>query len=85
MQLFTPRPAPERHPAKVLVEETDPALRLDAHLELGRRAKARSDRESARTHFEEALEIDPTDERPRAELRGMGTGRPRRSLRFWRW
>lgn len=63
---------PTRHPGHVLVEETDPGLRLDAHLELGRRAMARSDDAIARTHFEEALQLDPTDERPKAELRSIG-------------
>lgn len=91
MRFFTPRPAPPRdHPVNVLLEETDPQLRLDAHLELGRRAVARADRHSARTHFAEAVEIDPTDERPRAELRSLGNATvppaPRRGglFRFWR-
>jgi Tfp pilus assembly protein PilF len=86
MQFFTPRPAPPRDPAiTVLLEETDPRLRLDAHLELGRRAMARRDAVAARTHFEEACDLDPTDERPRAELRGLARPTTKRGfLRFWR-
>jgi len=65
-------PVPKRSPSLLLMEETDPAIRLDAHLELGRRAVARDDLDTAETHFREASELDPTDERPRAELRGLG-------------
>lgn len=80
--LMTPIPA-KRTPGRILAEELDPALRLQAHLELGRRALADDAIELAETHFTEAREIDPTDERPKAELRGLGA-RKKRS-RWWRW
>ncbi|MCB9679781.1 MAG: hypothetical protein H6737_32040 [Alphaproteobacteria bacterium] len=71
--MHAPTPTPvRRHPGLLLVEETDPAIRLAAHLELGRRAAARSDLDTAETHFRAALELDPSDSRPRAELRGLG-------------
>lgn len=82
--------ATARHPAVVLVEDPDPAARLAAHLELGRRAVARSDLELAETHFREAHALDPSDERPHAELRGLkaASGAPERSRwtrRFTWW
>ena len=81
----TPNPA-RRNPGLLLMEETDPAVRLDAHLELGRRAMAREDLDTAETHFIEASHLDPTDERPRAELRGLGriqSGKKKGFLSGW--
>jgi hypothetical protein len=62
-----------------------------AHLELGRRASARDDVHQAALHFREAMDLDPTDERPREALRRLGlpatpeadAPAPRRG--FWRW
>lgn len=80
-----PTPAPaQRTPGRILAEELDPKLRLQAHLELGRRALASDALELAETHFTEARDLDPTDERPRAELRGLGM-RTRRRSRWWLW
>lgn len=70
MQL-TPAPA-TRHPGRLLAEEANPTLRLAAHLELGNRALARKDTDTAQMHFAAASDLDPTDERPRASLRGLG-------------
>ncbi|MEZ4317258.1 MAG: hypothetical protein R3F61_07130 [Myxococcota bacterium] len=72
-----------RHPGVLLLEETDPSLRLVAHLELGRRAKARDDIDTAETHFREARALDPLDERPRAELRGLGRLQRGGFLKSW--
>ena len=73
-------------PGRVLAEEADPRIRLDAHLELGRRALAIRELDLAETHFREASELDPSDERPRAELRGLGKLRaPARASRWWLW
>ena len=82
--MYTPLPTAVRNasPGRVLVEETDPIARLDAHLELGRRAAKRSDLDTAETHFREALELDPTDERPKAELRGLGRANPKKRRLF---
>ena len=71
------------HPGRLLVEETDPQIRLAAHLELGRRALGRRDLEIAETHFRQACDLDPTDERPRAELRGMGRNERRGFFKGW--
>jgi Flp pilus assembly protein TadD len=75
-----------RHPAVVLVEDADPTARAAAHLELGRRAVARRELDLAQTHFQHATDLDPTDERPRSELRDLAPAEvaaPRR--RFLRW
>lgn len=74
-----------RDPRMVLVEESNPTLRMDAHLELGRRAREQNNLSSAETHFREAFDLDPTDERPRAELRGLGRliEKPKRRLLGW--
>ncbi len=84
--MYTPLPIDVRNasPGRVLVEETDPGARLDAHLELGRRAAQRSDLDTAETHFRQALELDPTDERPKAELRGLGRAKPAKKRRFFK-
>lgn len=57
--------------------------RIDAHLELGRRALETDEVERAAMHFREACDLDPTDERPRAELRGLGKLNQR--TRWWLW
>jgi hypothetical protein len=81
--MYTPLPIDRSvSPGRVLVEETDPAARLDAHLELGRRAAEREEFDTAETHFREALELDPTDERPKAELRGLGRAKPKKRRLF---
>lgn len=80
----TPHPAAARHPAVVLIEESDPRVRLAAHLELGRRAVARRELELAQAHFREASDLDPTDERPRAELRGLSPAAPATRLRLFK-
>lgn len=79
---LTPTPV-KRTPGRILAEEMDPDLRLQAHLELGRRALASEALDLAETHFTEARDIDPTDERPKAELRGLG--RRKKRSRWWLW
>ncbi len=71
--MHTDLPAPIRsvHPAHVLMESTDPAMRAQAFTDLGLRALDREDEETAETHFRSAIALDPTDERPRAGLRRM--------------
>lgn len=78
------QPTPAPSPGRILAEEFDPAARLNAHLELGRRALATDDLTGAETHFTEACELDPTDERARAELRGLGKLKKQRKS-WWRW
>jgi len=80
------------HPVRVLMEEADPIRRCAAHLELGHRAMHRDDVVSATDHFREAMELDPTDERPRAALldlegvRAADTGKSwRKSVFGWLW
>ena len=84
MHSWTPAPVP-RHPALVLVEDADPAARLAAHLELGRRAVARREFELAATHFREANDLDPTDLRARAELASLQSTPPERRRRLFSW
>ncbi len=83
MQL-TPAPV-ERHPGRTLAEEANPILRLAAHLELGKRALAREDVETAHRHFSAASDLDPTDERPRAGLRGLGRLDTKKKRWFGLW
>jgi hypothetical protein len=61
-----------RDPIDVLCDDEDPSHRSRAHLELGLRAKARSDLELAEFHLREALDLDPTDEITKEELRAIG-------------
>ncbi|MFT4625133.1 MAG: Tfp pilus assembly protein PilF [Myxococcota bacterium] len=59
------------HAVRVLLEETDPVRRSRAHLMLGRRALDRADFVHARDHLESAIDLDPTDERPRVALKAI--------------
>jgi hypothetical protein len=61
-----------RDPIDVLCDDQDPSNRSRAHLELGLRAKARADLELAEFHLREALDLDPTDEITKEELRAIG-------------
>jgi predicted ATPase len=74
---------------RILIEDSDPQRRLDAHVTLGERALLRSDVDSARSHFRQAADLDPTDERPRAallQLEGAASRSPAAPpLSFWRW
>lgn len=68
---------PAFNPVRVLLEETDPLRRSQAHLALGQRAAARDDADTACQHFREAADLDPTDERPRSLLRHLDGGQKR--------
>lgn len=85
---------PHRDAIQTLIEDEDPARRIDAHMLLGRRALTRDDEDSARHHFLEAVDLDPTDERPRTALLEIegAKGRDARATKprtgrmgFWRW
>ena len=52
----------------VLLENPDPVSRSRAHRSLAERALAREEIDVARSHYREAVELDPTDEVARAEL-----------------
>jgi len=73
----------QTHPVRVLMEEADPVRRCAAHLELGRRAITRDDIVAAADHFREAVDLDPTDERPRAALMDL-EGVRSESAQNWR-
>ena len=78
---------PHQDAIRTLIEDTNPEARIDAHLLLGKRALSREDETSALSHFREAADLDPTDERPRTallELEGASKRRPKapRST-FW--
>jgi hypothetical protein len=62
---------------RVLLEETDPVRRARAHFVLGQRALARDHTLVARDHLSEAIELDPTDERPRTVLKTLEPLEPR--------
>ncbi len=55
-------------PALVLLEDGDPLTRARAHTELGKRAIARRDFQTAEEHLLEAIDLDPTDEVPKTLL-----------------
>lgn len=81
-------PMPHEHAIRTLIEDEDPAARVDAHLLLGKRAMERSDNESAAHHFREAADLDPTDERPRTallEVEGVASKRRGPRTSFWRF
>jgi len=65
-------PAEVVDPVDVIASDPDPMSRSRAHTALGRRAAARSDTDQAIWHYREALDLDPTDEVPKDELRGLG-------------
>lgn len=75
-----PNPQGSQDPVDVLMHETDPAVRSRAHRELGRRAAVRQDRALAAVHFQEALELDPTDEQTAEELRRVAPTPPKPGL-----
>jgi Tfp pilus assembly protein PilF len=56
------------NPALVLLEDTDPQARSKAHTTLGERAIDRHDYTTAEAHLREAIDLDPTDERPKQLL-----------------
>ena len=81
---------PHNDAIRTIIEDEDPAARIDAHMLLGKRALNREDEDSALHHFREAADLDPTDERPRAallELEGASTRKSSKPARttFWRW
>ena len=80
---------PHQDAIRILIEDRDPQHRLDAHVTLGERALERSDVDSARSHFRQAADLDPTDERPRSALLQLEGAASRRSgaghIGFWRW
>lgn len=55
-------------PVRVLLENGDPIPRSRAHYKLGKRAWAENHVGRAQRHFQEAADLDPTDERPLLEL-----------------
>ena len=65
--------------------------RAQAHVLLGERAQGLGDDAAAALHFREAIDLDPTDERPRAALLGLEGLQARtaseavRKRRFWGW
>ncbi len=61
-------PVDNEQAIRTLLGDTDPVRRSRAHYLLGRSALDRSDLLTARDHFSEAADLDPTDERPRSEL-----------------
>lgn len=69
------------NPVRVILEDPVPSHRVEAHLELGRRAAARGARDAARIHFLEAAKLAPDDPRPRQELREVTEP----DKRFGRW
>ncbi len=79
---------PHQDAIRTLIEEEDPNLRIDAHMLLGRRALNREDEDSALSHFREAADLDPTDERPRTallEMEGASTRKKPARSTFLRW
>ncbi|MBA2322316.1 MAG: hypothetical protein H0V89_14320, partial [Deltaproteobacteria bacterium] len=56
------------HPARILLDDTDPRARARAHTRLGERAIAREDWPTAEAHLREALDLDPTDREARRLL-----------------
>ena len=74
-------------PALVLMERDEPLMRLAAHLELGDRARVRAEVDMAEFHYREALDLDPTDERPRDALHrlGLATTEPEEKGGFLTW
>ena len=61
----------------LLMEETDPVLRSRAHAELGNRALSSDNVPKAVVHYQEALELDPTDEVSRDQLERLTRQKPR--------
>jgi len=72
----------DRHPATVLLDETDPFRRARAHFALGQRAMARNDVDTAMSHLRRAADLDPTDERPKELLHRI---QPRQHGRATGW
>lgn len=68
-------------PVQILLQETDPLRRARAHWQMGQEALARHDPVNAAVHFEEAFDLDPTDERPRVQLEALRAEPPPTLLR----
>ncbi len=77
-------PVNPKQAVRILLEDTDPVRRSRAHFSLGHRALALEDMKSARDHFEEALVLDPTDERPRVVLQRLPSDAPPSRQRWGR-
>ncbi len=71
------------HPARVLLDDTDPQSRARAHRVLGERAIAREDWPAAEAHFREAIDLDPIDDRPRSLLAGLLARETKRGFGGW--
>jgi hypothetical protein len=56
------------HPARILLDDNDPQSRARAHTILAERAVGREDWPTAEAHLREAIDLDPTDERPKRLL-----------------
>ena len=67
------------HAVRILLEETDPVRRARAHFVLGQRALARDSTLVARDHLAEAIDLDPTDERPLTVLKTLQPLEPKPS------
>lgn len=61
----------------LLTEEPDPVVRSRAHAELGARALSSDNLPKAVVHYQEALELDPTDEVSRDKLERLTRQKPR--------
>jgi hypothetical protein len=71
------------HPARVLLDDTDPQSRARAHVVLGERAIAREDWPTAEAHLREALDLDPTSRRARQLLDGLDRPPEKRGFANW--
>lgn len=61
----------------ILMHEHDPVVRSRAHAELGHRALSSENLPKAVVHYQEALELDPTDEISRDKLERLTRDKPR--------
>jgi hypothetical protein len=61
----------------ILMREPDPLMRSRAHAELGHRAMSSENLSKAMVHYQEALELDPTDEVSRDKLERLNRTKPR--------
>ena len=61
----------------ILMREPDPVVRSRAHAELGHRALSSENLPKAMVHYQEALELDPTDEVSRDKLERLSRPKPR--------
>ncbi|TNE86273.1 MAG: hypothetical protein EP330_21260 [Deltaproteobacteria bacterium] len=67
----------------LLMEESDPVVRSRAHAELAQRALSSDNLPKAVVHYQEALELDPTDEISRDQLERLTRQKP--GGMFSRW